>query len=363
MSNRSQVGLVVLLVCLVAACGNVKNNNGGTCGDGDLADTEECDEGTDNGQLSSCCSSDCKFVAAASECRPAQGACDKAESCTGSSGACPADEALADGAPCTGGNGVGVCSNMDTCNAGQCKNNDHPIGMACGQNNCDLNTCDAVGVCAAATGLKITIVESQSGPGGAAQNMDLKWKVIADGLGNTSTIEPQTILDNINNLATTDILIVSAFDIPIPVTRRNVISAFATSGRGVYIQGEFQATFEGNIVFEATVDSLGANFTWGASTLNTATASAIACFATTPFPVVQMAQNASITGSAVGAGLRTLEVDVANNSPIAFSFCRQGGGLVLTTTDKDNIRAQSAGVPELMKNIIYKLSYAKTCNP
>jgi len=362
MSNRSHVGLVALLVCLTAACGNVKNNNGGTCGDGDLADTEECDEGTDNGQLSSCCSSDCKFIVASSECRPAQGACDKAESCTGSSGACPADEMLADNAPCNG-NGVNACSGADKCVAGVCQNNDLPVATACGTNNCDLNTCDATGACVAASALTITIVESQSGPGGAPQNMDVKWKAIADGLGHTSTIQPQTILDNINNLATTDILIVSGFDIPISAARRNVISAFATSGRGAYIQGEFQETFEGNLAFEAVVDSLGANFTWGASTLTTANASATGCFATSPFPVVQMLQNASITGSALGAGLRTLEVDTATNKPIAFSFCRQGGGLVLTTTDKDNIRAQLAGVPELMKNIIYKLSYAKTCNP
>src|SRR4029434_437621 len=56
----------------------------GICGNGTVELGEQCD-----GDL--CCAAACQFESAATPCRPVAGACDLAESCTGGSGACPAD--------------------------------------------------------------------------------------------------------------------------------------------------------------------------------------------------------------------------------------------------------------------------------
>src|SRR5262249_33505800 len=52
---------------------------------------EECDEGAVNGTSGSCCTATCTFRASGAVCRPAAGVCDVQETCSGSSGACPAD--------------------------------------------------------------------------------------------------------------------------------------------------------------------------------------------------------------------------------------------------------------------------------
>jgi len=61
------------------------------CGNGALEPGESCDQGAANGTATSCCTSACTFVAAATTCRAAGAACDVAEACTGSSATCPAD--------------------------------------------------------------------------------------------------------------------------------------------------------------------------------------------------------------------------------------------------------------------------------
>ena len=62
------------------------------CGDGLVVGTEQCDEGEAiNGTAGSCCTSICTFKSAGTECRASEGECDIAETCTGSSGQCPAD--------------------------------------------------------------------------------------------------------------------------------------------------------------------------------------------------------------------------------------------------------------------------------
>ncbi len=80
----------------VANPGQEDTDNDGTgdacdCGDGLVAGMEQCDEGAANGTPGSCCSSTCTYVAAGTVCRPSAGVCDVAETCTGSSGDCPAD--------------------------------------------------------------------------------------------------------------------------------------------------------------------------------------------------------------------------------------------------------------------------------
>lgn len=85
------------------------------CGDGILQPGEDCDPGP--GTTAGCCDATCHFVAAGTTCRAAAGPCDVAEVCSGTDSACPADAALAEGAPC--GSGLAPCVNQ-TCHAGAC---------------------------------------------------------------------------------------------------------------------------------------------------------------------------------------------------------------------------------------------------
>jgi len=77
------------------------------CGDGVIQSPEACDDGTENGKASSCCSSNCTFIPTDTTCRPVAGDCDVAEKCTGSSATCPADVFKPANTPC--GESFGAC--------------------------------------------------------------------------------------------------------------------------------------------------------------------------------------------------------------------------------------------------------------
>jgi len=79
------------------------------CGNGTLDAGEQCDLGAGNGSPSSCCTASCALRASGAVCRPAAGACDTAESCTGATAACPGDLVLPDA------DGDGSCDAIDEC--------------------------------------------------------------------------------------------------------------------------------------------------------------------------------------------------------------------------------------------------------
>ena len=60
-----------------------------TCGNGEIDDAEECDFGDANG--TQCCTASCAFASSGTECLASTGACDLAETCSGSSELCPDD--------------------------------------------------------------------------------------------------------------------------------------------------------------------------------------------------------------------------------------------------------------------------------
>jgi hypothetical protein len=66
-------------------------NKTSVCGNSAIEVGEQCDQGAANGTAASCCTSACQFVTIGTTCRTATGICDTAETCSGASGACPAN--------------------------------------------------------------------------------------------------------------------------------------------------------------------------------------------------------------------------------------------------------------------------------
>jgi hypothetical protein len=87
-----------------------------TCGTGVTEGAEQCDDGPNNGTAGDCCNANCGFVAATTTCRPANGGCDVAENCTGSSAACPVDGFANSSIPCRPS--AGVCDPVENCTGG-----------------------------------------------------------------------------------------------------------------------------------------------------------------------------------------------------------------------------------------------------
>jgi hypothetical protein len=87
------------------------------CGDGIVQSgspfDEQCDLGAQNGAAGSCCTASCQFASPSTTCRNATGACDVAETCTGSSPTCPGDGVAAGGTICRAS--AGPCDVAETC--------------------------------------------------------------------------------------------------------------------------------------------------------------------------------------------------------------------------------------------------------
>ncbi|MCW5892537.1 MAG: hypothetical protein KIT14_18645 [bacterium] len=93
-------------VSLTSLCGNGTIDTGPSY-------AEQCDLGAQNGQPGVCCTSRCTLAAAGTVCRAATDLCDAAETCNGSSPACPADALAASGVVCRAA--AGACDLAETC--------------------------------------------------------------------------------------------------------------------------------------------------------------------------------------------------------------------------------------------------------
>jgi hypothetical protein len=307
----------------------------GDCGNGSVDTGEDCDEGAANGTAGSCCADGCAFAAATTTCRAAAGGCDVAETCTGSSPTCPADDHEPDTTACTAGL-------ADTCCGGAC---------VIGNGACTCTLADP-------GALTITIIESTSM--GAWAVMDAVWRDQAIALGHTATIVPQTTLDAVANLAATDVLIVPAGAIAIPANRITTIQAFVASGRGAYLSGEYQASMTSNQGFASIVGALGGSFTWGADVVGEQQpVEVVGCNASVPAttpPITDFYYAA--TGS--GTGVEVIVRKTTGGTPFGWSFCRAGGGMIMNVTDADFIWRLNP--VEFMTNVITRLGDAATCD-
>ena len=69
--------------------------------------------------------------------------------------------------------------------------------------------------------------------------MDSKWQNIANSMGHTTTILPQTSLDDVNNLSGFDVLILTNGLIQLTNVREEVLHQFVAQGGNAYIQAEY----------------------------------------------------------------------------------------------------------------------------
>ena len=89
---------------------------GDQCGDGVVSGIEDCDDG--NTIAGDCCSASCESEASSVVCRGSTDECDLEETCTGSSGTCPADQKKEDGTSC---DDLNLCTVGEACVSGECQ--------------------------------------------------------------------------------------------------------------------------------------------------------------------------------------------------------------------------------------------------
>ena len=163
--SRVVVGNVAAASGVPSSFGLVTQFSSSDCGDGVMDVGEQCDDGnTLNGD---CCSSTCQYDTSTVVCRASGGACDLAESCTGSSGTCPADAKQPNGTGCDDGS---ACTQTDQCDgAGTCVGTD-PLdcddGDACTADSCTpLSGCindDAPATGCLTPGKSIVLIKSNA---------------------------------------------------------------------------------------------------------------------------------------------------------------------------------------------------------
>lgn len=203
--------------------------------------------------------------------------------------------------------------------------------------------------------LTVTIIESTTG-----RDMDVNWVSIAQGMGHSTSLVPATALDDIANLSGTDVLVISDAGTALGAERIATVQAVLASGRGVYVQAEYQATFQGNQAFEAIVNSADAGFSWGAEVPGTLAPTVLGCFGEFPEVVSGLSDLwYGLSGTGTGVGFNDL-LDQEGQA-IGFSHCLGGGqGLVVTTTDQDwmqTSRLDNNG-RAFVRNIISRLAHA-----
>ena len=90
------------------------------------------------------------FKPSTTVCRPSTGQCDVAESCTGTSGACPPDRFQPSTTTCTGTSNGGVCDGTDSCDgAGHCVDGFKPSTTVCRPST---GSCDIAESCTGSSG-------------------------------------------------------------------------------------------------------------------------------------------------------------------------------------------------------------------
>lgn len=230
--------------------------------------------------------------------------------------------------------------------------NDHASPVAPGETPTPA-VATAGGGSLALTVRTVTIIESQSENSG--HDMDAEWLAVATALGHTAAIAGQSTLDDVANLAGTDILIVSSGVTALPAARVATILAFLMDGGQVYLQGEYLCDFTTNLGFGSLVASLGGAYTpTGTVSGMLEPMAVIGSLGTTPNVVPTMM---GFWYGCAGTGDATLTPFLEyNGQDFGFVFTPPNSayGHIVYDTDQDWVR-EADGRPtsvDLMENIL-----------
>ena len=118
---RNTLAAIVILASAIGTALPASPAGGGLvidpCGNGAVDEGEDCDLGPNNGRPGTCCDA-CRFVDPGVVCRPAADDCDRADTCNGVVGVCPADAKKPFGSACTDDRNDctdDVCNDNATC--------------------------------------------------------------------------------------------------------------------------------------------------------------------------------------------------------------------------------------------------------
>lgn len=203
--------------------------------------------------------------------------------------------------------------------------------------------------------VNVTVIESQLGNPGHV--MDTMWLTVCTNLGFTTTIGPQTTLDNNAFFSTTDILIVSSGIINLPPNRVNTILQFLQQGGDVYLQAEYLPSYTTNQAFVDLVTALGGGFSWITSVSgDLQPMSVLGSLSNTPNVISPLGYFwYGVSGSPCSNVEPFLQYQ---GDYFGYIFCpgSTGIGRLICTTDQDWIRTATLNDQNLMANILNNLT-------
>ena len=205
--------------------------------------------------------------------------------------------------------------------------------------------------------INVTIIESTSG----GHTMDGVWSSVVSGMGHTPTIAPQSTLNSNAFFAGTDLLIISSGVIGLSATAVTTIRQFMQTGKPVYIQGEYQSSYQTNIAFRDIINLTGGTFALG----STVAGDLIPCqilnaYATSPNAVPTIGYH---WYGNTGSGCNNIEYFMRwSGNNLGFVYCPTNAawGDMVQSTDQDWVQTSSS-LP-LMQNIITQLLSGNACS-
>jgi gliding motility-associated-like protein len=210
-----------------------------------------------------------------------------------------------------------------------------------------------------ARGINVTIIESQSFNSG--QQMDVNWQTVANGMGYTATVNPQSTLLTNSWFATTDILVVSSGVIVLPQQAVDTIQSFIAGGGHVYLQSEYLSSYTTDGAFQSITVALGGNFSWTATTNgDLVPMMVLGSLSNTPNPVSSLSYFwYGVYGAGIGCDSRIEPFLQYQGQYYGFIFgMPTGTGRMITNCDQDwiNNYTTTTGGLELMENILSNLA-------
>ncbi|MCP4872417.1 MAG: hypothetical protein GY898_27270 [Proteobacteria bacterium] len=200
------------------------------------------------------------------------------------------------------------------------------------------------------TGLDVLIIDS------AGYTMDEEWERVLTADGHTATIGPTSDLENLATLESYDLVIVANGVGALSAGAESTLDTFVNNGGRLYLQGEYQNSYETNQLFSSIVNNGGGSFTAGGTVSGSLNPNPLECFSSTPNPVTTIAY---YWYGATGTSADGSVVPILNHGgqDIGWAWCQGVGlGYVIHHTDQDTIQQTVPNVDNLMRNFIAALA-------